>query len=641
MATPPTPVSRSRSGVAAGADGTIYVTDAGDADRIRRISPGGVVDTMAGGGPGFVDGPGITARFSTPSGLVVDAGGTLYVADTGNNVIRRIAPDGRVSTVAGDGTAGYRDGPASTAQFNGPIGIAADRGGRLIVADTYNDRIRVIDAAGTVTTLAGAGGVGAEDGPGHSARFHTPSGVAVASSGEIFVADTGNGVVRIIKDGVVSTASWVFPDGLARPIGIAAGPDGELYVTDDRGRVVAASPNGATRTLAGSTTGFRDGVGTEARFRNPTAIAVLGPGHLVVADAGNALVRLVAAPSALAVRPPASPRIAPRFDADAFRWQPLLWPVAPFTAPYEIAGTFGEVRGTSSERLHVGVDIRVEQGTPVHAVRDGLVSGPLSNNGFGTLTEGLRIGDLVYVHIRVGRGMRNELFDTPRFVPSYADDGTLTGIRVKRGARFLAGERIGSVNPFNHVHLNVGWPGDEYNALTFRLVDFQDTIPPTIPPNGVTFYDEHGTRLTTRVRKRLVVSGQVEVVVDAWDQADGNRPSRRLGLFSMGYQVLRPDGSPIPGFETPRETLRFDRLDANPDAASLIYAPGSGIPFYRGGRTRFLYRVTNTLRAGAVSPGLFDTTSLPAGNYTFRVWAADVRGNVAMANRDVSITVVR
>src|SRR6185503_5083685 len=137
-------------GVAVGADGTIYVADAGDAQRIRAVSPDGRVFTLAGGERGFADGRGAAARFNTPSGLTVDASGTLYVADTGNNAIRRITPDGVVSTIAGDSVAGDRDGPGPQARFNGPIGVAVDRVGRIIVADTYNDRIRTIDLDGTV-----------------------------------------------------------------------------------------------------------------------------------------------------------------------------------------------------------------------------------------------------------------------------------------------------------------------------------------------------------------------------------------------------------------------------------------------------------------------------------------------------------
>jgi hypothetical protein len=231
------------------------------------------------------------------------------------------------------------------------------------------------------------------------------------------------------------------------------------------------------------------------------------------------------------------------------------------------------------------------------------------------------------------------MLDADRFVPTYDDTGALVRVRVKRGATFFTGETIGSVNAFNHVHLNVGWPGEEYNPLLFDLPHFEDRVPPSIARGGVRLLDELGQPFKQRARGRLIVSGRVQVVVDAWDQADGNRPNRRLGLFDLGYQILHRDGTPVPGYESAHWTLRFDRLASDPRAATLTYAPGSGIPFYRGRRTRFLYIVTNTLRDGIASPGAWDTTALPPGDYIVRAWAADIRGNSAVANRDVAVTI--
>jgi sugar lactone lactonase YvrE len=632
-------------GIAVGADGTIYVADAGSAHRIRRISRDGRVSTVAGAVAGYLDGPSYAARFNSPSGLAIDAAGNLYVADTGNNAIRRMAPDGTVTTVAGDGTPGFQDGPSKDARFNGPIGVAVDRSGRVLVADTYNDRIRAIAPDGTVTTVAGSGTPGASDGPGPSALFDTPSGVAVDETGTIYVADTGNGTVRTINaSGSVETLVWGAYDGPGRPIGITAG-NGEVYVTDERGRIFASAADGTARMIAGSTPGFNDGSGDEARFRQPAGIAFVRPGRLVVADAGNRLVRLVAAPAAADVRPPARAGIAPRFDAERFSLTPLLWPVAPMEGPHEVAGTVGEARGTEgAERFHAGIDIREPEGTLVLAVRDGTVASPIATGDFGSLGEWLRIGPVAYVHVRAGRQRpqrhRGEVvFDLQRFVPTYDELGALIRVRVKRGAHFASGEAIGSINAFNHVHLNVGWSGEEHNPLQFRLIHFADTIPPTIARGGVRIFDALGQPLKQRVRGRVVVSGQVQIVVDAWDQADGNRPERRLGLYEVGYQVLNRDGTPAPGFETVRETLRFDRMSPDADAARLVYAQGSGIPFYRGRRTRFLYTVTNTFQHGIAEPGSWDTTLLPPGDYVVRAWARDAAGNVANGNRDLPVTI--
>src|SRR5206468_12494596 len=158
-------------GIAVGPDGAVYVADGGESNAIRRLSPDGDVTTLAGGAEGFADGVGTDARFNTPSGLAVDAAGAVYVADTGNHAIRRVDPSGRVTTVAGDGIAGWHDGGGRSARFNGPMGVVLDAEGRLLVTDTYNDRIRVVSRTGDVTTIAGEGVPGLVDGPALVARF--------------------------------------------------------------------------------------------------------------------------------------------------------------------------------------------------------------------------------------------------------------------------------------------------------------------------------------------------------------------------------------------------------------------------------------------------------------------------------------
>jgi murein DD-endopeptidase MepM/ murein hydrolase activator NlpD len=531
-----------------------------------------------------------------------------------------------VTTVAGDGVPGYIDGPAHQARFNGPIGIAISPDGLILVSDSYNDRIRVIDAEGNVTTLAGSGRPGADDGVGDSASLDTPTGIAIDARGIIYVADTGNGIVRTVDlDGRVTTPGWAHGDGFSRPLGVAVGTDGELYVADEGGRIVAIRHDGGIRTLAGAGLGFRDGAGAIAQFRSPSGVAALRPGHLVVADAGNALVRMVVATSQLGLQLPTSPTIRPQFDAEAFRSMPLLWPVAPFSDPHEVAGSFGEVRGGSGERFHRGIDVRVEQGTRVYAVRDGIVSSPVSNNGFGALDEWLRIGDAAYVHIRAGRTRRNALLDSSRFVATY-DGRRLKRLRVKRGARFATGDLIGTVNRFNHVHLNIGWPSEEHNPLLFRLVRFEDTVAPSIPPDGIRVYDESWRQQTTYVQNRLILNGRVRVVIDAWDQSDDNTPSRRLAPYELGYHVLKMDGSPAAGFQR-RASLRFDQVGPDPNASQQVYGAGSGIPFYGGRRTRYFYIVTNRLDRGQTAEGFWETSRMPPGDYILRGWAADVAGN--------------
>lgn len=629
-------------GVTASAEGTVYVSVGGMAPRIMAVSARGDVSTLAGGTWGFADGHGAVARFASPSALAVDATGHLLVADTGNNAIRRVSPSGDVTTLAGGGGAGFRDGRAATALFHGPVGVAIDAKGHVFVADTYNDRLREITPKGDVRTIAGGGYPGWQDGPGDEARFDTPSGVALDARFGLVVADSGNGMVRAVGlDGKVTTLRLGGID-LGRPIGVASGPDGLILVTDDEGRVVVRDRDGSGRVLAGGRPGFADGVGPTARFRRPAGVTMIGRRRAIVADAGNGLLRVLADPAHRDERPPVSPRLMPAFDAEAFAHVPLLWPVPPFDGPHEVAGTHGERRGADgAERFHLGIDVRVPRDTPVHAVRPGVVSAPVSNGSFDTINEWVRVGDVSYVHISAGRERSGRLLDTGRFVPTYDADGTLRRLRVKRGAVFASGDRVGSVNAFNHVHLSVGWPGDDHNPLHLRLLQFADTIAPTIAPGGIRLLGADGAPLAARLEGRHVVGGRVQIVVDAWDQADGNVPWRRLGLYELGYQVLHPDGSPAPGFARPLVTQRYDRLGADREAARAVYAQGSGIPTYGNRRTRFLYVVTTRLEDGVAIHDTWDTTGLAPGNYTLRIHAADITGNLAMARRDVPVTVVR
>ena len=619
--------------VAIGPDGLVYVADG---SRIRVIGGDGEVATFAGAAErGFADGDADRARFDSPSGLAFDSRGSLYVADTGNNAIRRVSPRGEVITLAGGRAAGIEDGVGQDARFNGPIGIAVDSAGRVVVADTYNDRIRLVDGNGVVTTTAG-NVRGYADGASRDARFNTPTGIAIDGRGILYVADTGNNRVRALApDGSASTLVDS-SHGLSRPLGVAVATNGELFITTEDGRLIDREAAGALHVIAGTSTGFRDGAGEEAQFRRPSGIAWRSDGRLIVADDGNAMVRSVEARVPLAPRDPAWSG-APQFDADTFRLQPLLWPLDPVDGPFEVAGTVGEARGEESSRFHAGIDVRAEQGREVLAVRDGVVQGPLAVSAFATLNESIRVGPLAYVHVRVGRDKAGHVTDT-RFVPTLDDAGHLVDIRAKRGARFTTGEVVGTVNPFNHVHLNVGWPGEEYNPLLFRLTQFHDSIPPTIAAGGIQLFSSNGERLVARGKHRLTVSGDVTIVVDAWDQADGNQPNRRLGLFELGYQVLEPDGAPAPGFESPRMTLRFDRL-GDAEAPSLVYAHGSGIPFYGERRTRFLYVVTDTFLGGHAAAGVWRTSELAPGDYTLRIYARDASGNEATANRDVAITI--
>jgi len=277
-------------GLVRGADGALYVSEGGSGNRIRRIAADGTVSTFAGTGAGFADGIGTAAAFDTPSSLAVDLLGTLYVADTGNHAIRKVSPQGAVTTLAGTGIAGFRDGDAAQAQFRGPMGVAVDAVGRVYVADTWNDRIRVIEPDGRVRTLAGGDRPGFADGTGEAARFDTPTALAVANDGTVWVADTGNRALRAIDaNGTVRTWQADPLDAaaamLARPLALAVTHDGQLYVADTfNNRVVRMSQTDdgelSTPELYASGLGFADGIAFDEK------------GDLFVASAGQVWVVL-------------------------------------------------------------------------------------------------------------------------------------------------------------------------------------------------------------------------------------------------------------------------------------------------------------------------------------------------------------
>ena len=190
------------AGVCVDAAGNLYVADA-DNNKIRRITPAGVVCTLAGSGSqGAADGVGSAASFRNPIGVCVDAAGNIIVADRGNNKIRRITPAGEVSTLAGSGVAGMADGVGTAASFFCPNGVSADAAGNIYVADEDNHKIRRITPAGEVSTLAGSGAVGLADGKGGAASFFYPASVCVEAAGTILVADSYNSMIRRITPAV-------------------------------------------------------------------------------------------------------------------------------------------------------------------------------------------------------------------------------------------------------------------------------------------------------------------------------------------------------------------------------------------------------------------------------------------------------
>ncbi len=638
-------------GVATDGAGNTYVSDAGDNNVIWRIHPDGRAQVIAGGREGFADGQAASASFSTPSGVALDAAGNLVVADTGNNAIRRVTLSGSVTTVAGSGEAGNADGRGLEARFNGPIGIAATRDGAIIVADTYNDCIRRIAPDGTVQTMAGGTATGYRDGAAAQALFDTPSGVAVDAAGVIYVADTGNDAVRRIgRDGQVTTiqAAGAAPAfsvqhiDLFRPVGISVDANEHVFVADGAGRVVALpacpglpgtyDPGCDVRVLAGR----------ESGLRNPTGVAVATDGSLRVTDSDTYTVRRLTRSGDAVPASDIDFTPVPWLTAGTLRISTFPWPFAPQSEWHELAATLGEARGSlggdGRERLHTGIDVRGPAGSVVRAMHDEKVERPTGATGFGNANESLRVGVVSYVHVRVGRTAKGTLLDSARFGLIRDDLGQPVRIRVRRGTRFHVGDPLGTVNALAHVHLTVGPRDGEINPLALPLERFQDDIPPTIVRRGIELYSEAGERIVAPPKGPVPVSGRIAIVVEAYDRVNGNGARRKLGVYRLGYQVLREDETAAPGFEQPRMTIEFDRLPDRGDAPQLIYADGSGITVYGSKATRFRYIVTNWLHEGRLTQGLWDTSQLPAGDYRLRVYAADIAGNETTADLRVRVS---
>jgi hypothetical protein len=534
--------------------------------------------------------------------------------------------------VAGDGTAGYVDGPVAKAQFNGPIGLAVSDVGDIYVADTYNDVIRMITTEGEVTTIAGAGTPGYADGEQKAALFDTPCGIVILDK-TLIVADTGNDLLRRVSaEGNVTTLPV---QGVSSPIGLAVSHDNYLYVTElDRSRVVQVAPDGIGRVVAD-------------QFNQPTGIAIgrinNKPTELYLADSGNYLIRkLDQTPASSAETLIDSD---PKLTKETLGEQSLLWPFDPQKSPHEVVATIGEVRGSfdsddSRHHLHSGLDVFGGYGERVLAVRSEKVTGPIPNWGFDSINEGFRVGAISYIHMHVGRDKDAKMFGDPRFMAVSDGTGKLIRVRVKRGTRFNPGDTVGTVNKMYHVHLNVGPPGGEINPLSLSPIGFTDTIPPTIEKDGIQLFNLSGARLTEKQGDRLLVRGQVRIVVDAFDRTNMNAERRRLGLYKLGYQVLKADGNPAPGFNEPRINILFNRLPGDREATKVAYAAESGITVYGSKTTRFLYEVTNTVRDGRAAQGVWDTSQLPKGDYILRIIAADYSGNEAQEGRDVPISVI-
>jgi sugar lactone lactonase YvrE len=289
------------AGICYSSSGYLFVADKGN-QLIRLISTGAVVNTIAGTiGVTGLSNTTDSVKFNNPNGVAVALSGVVYVADEGNKVIREITIDGTVSTYAGSIT-----GSAINTSFSSPAGVATDQLGDLYIADAGTNTIIKISSKEIVTVIAGSGTAGNTNGKGTAASFNQPNGLVVDGLGNVYVADEGNNVIRLINtQGQVSTFAGSGAVGNANgqgtaasfnaPAGIAIDPQGNLYVADSKNNEIRKiSASGSVTTLAGTgTAGAANGSLTSSTFNNPEGIAVDSFGNVYVSDTGNSLIRAI------------------------------------------------------------------------------------------------------------------------------------------------------------------------------------------------------------------------------------------------------------------------------------------------------------------------------------------------------------
>ena len=309
-------------GVAVDQSGNIFIADITNY-LVREVDTSGIVHTVAGCLPnmlsscipsGIGDGGSATNAVIFVNNVAVDKAGNLYISDTGHSTVRKVTPNGKLSTIAGNGNQGYGGDGASAlkASLNGPNGLAVDPAGNVYVADVLNNRIRKVDTSGNISTVAGTGGFGfsGENVPGQGAELSWPDAVALDSAGNLYIADSLNWRVRKLNtNGIITTVAGTgnplsagdggpaLSAGIA-PIGIAVDPSGNIYISQGNNVIRKIDTSGNINTIAGvggGGFGGDNGTSTQAAVLNPQSLTTDSAGNLYVADAGNNRVRKITA----------------------------------------------------------------------------------------------------------------------------------------------------------------------------------------------------------------------------------------------------------------------------------------------------------------------------------------------------------
>ena len=594
----------------------------------------------------------VSDKFDTPSGIAFDGNGDLIVADSGTHTIKKVnVSNGATEIIAGvENQKGDTDGDAKTALFNAPIGVAVLEN-KIFVADTYNDKIRVI-SSGKVFTLAGGKQGFADSENGLAAKLDTPCGLAIWND-KLLVADSQNRRIRVVEtksemngktwtltgnDAEDSIDGSLYQASFIAPTAISVDSRGAIYVADGNSiRVIGRRLFALVETITDTKRGFADGSLRQSKFNRPSGLASDENGNLFVADAENQAVRVLTGGDLGAAM--TTEQIAnSRFTPEEFRaLQPPRWTYNPPERKREIAGTLGEIRGEITDAkaeawFHNGLDIVGGYGETARFIRTEKVLRPTATENYATVRELIRFPTLGYIHIRLGRDQNDKSLGDNRFQFSRDESGKAVNVRVIRGAKFQAGEAIGTLNAYNHVHLIAGRSGAEMNALdALILPNVSDKIAPTI--DKLSLFDEHWQPLgeTQNANSRINLNGKTRVVVRAYDRMDGNAERRRLGVYKIGYQVLREDKTPLSDINW---TIIFDRL---PDSQAVKFVYAAGSKSGATGETIFNYIATNRVEGDDFREDFLDANQLANGNYILRVFAADYFGNQTARDTEFSV----
>ncbi len=592
----------------------------------------------------------VSDKFHTPSAIAFDGGGDLIVADTGTHTIKRLKIEsGAVELIAGaENRAGYADGEAGAALFHAPIGVAVAEN-KIYVADTYNDKIRVVEN-GKVSTLAGGAQGFADAKNGLAAKFDTPCGLAVWQD-KLLVADAGNRRLRVVEaNGATRTLAgggaedsidgFTYEASFVEPTAVHVSRENVIYVADGNSiRAINRRFFPFVETLTATKRGFADGVPRAARFNRPSGLATDHTGNLWIADAENQTLRVLTGAN-IGTEITAAASVQSRVSAETFRNSGApRWTYDPPDAKREIAGTLGEIRGeivgeNSRVWFHNGLDIVGSYGETARFIRPEKVLHPAAAENFNTLRELIRMPTVGYIHIRLGRDQTDKIYADNRFVFSRDESGKLKNVRVPRGAEFKAGEPIGTLNALNHVHLIAGRVGAEMNALdALRFPGISDSIAPTI--ERVALYNENWQPFgeTEKSNRRIKLAGKTRIAAAAYDRMDGNSERRKLGVYRLGYQILRADQTPVSEVDW---TISFDR---NPDADAVRFVYAAGSKSGATGATVFNYIATNRVSGDDYREDFLDSGAFENGEYILRVFAADFFGN--QTARDIEFSVIK